>query len=418
MQNPQGVKQNKQWRVGYNQVVGAVFLTRESNPELVDQTNREGLVLGDAFIHLVAFAQKVVRFFERHHQQFERQKLPPALDSAPADDAKATSEAAAKAIADLSDLATRINILTGGQQSSADVVATGQQAEAALGRITTQLSLAVSRFESTIRQKDATLEQRQREKDTMANLASLGILAASFGHETLGWANAVAGNANLLQRDLNRGIFMVRPDVEAQIVRRLAALTTESVKIETFAGFALGNVAPGKRRRGPVSLKQVATEVFRVFERTFQQDKNVTPDLDDWSEGPCLIWAYRIDWESIFINLIVNAVWAMEKTPKDERRIRVRIEEDPELVRVTFEDSGFGFEAGTEDQLFDAGFSTKRNGVGEQEGTGMGLFIVKSFVTENSGGSIRAFPHGDLGGACFVLEAPRYYASSETRAEK
>ena len=74
IRNPGGVRAKGPWRVGYNQVVGAVFLTRERNPELVDQTNREGLVLGDAFTDLVAFAQRVVQFFERYHQEFERKK--------------------------------------------------------------------------------------------------------------------------------------------------------------------------------------------------------------------------------------------------------------------------------------------------------------------------------------------------------
>lgn len=42
VQNPQGVSQLG-WKIGYNQIVGAVFISRISNPELNDQTNREGL---------------------------------------------------------------------------------------------------------------------------------------------------------------------------------------------------------------------------------------------------------------------------------------------------------------------------------------------------------------------------------------
>ena len=61
MQNPDAVAGKSQpgtWRLGHNQVVGAVFISHEKNPELDDQTNREGLLQGRAFIHLRAFAEK------------------------------------------------------------------------------------------------------------------------------------------------------------------------------------------------------------------------------------------------------------------------------------------------------------------------------------------------------------------------
>ena len=72
--SPEGVAQDDKpgnWRVGYNQVVGAVFITREKNDQLLDQTNREGLVEGKAFAHLRVFAEESVRFFELNHQDFE-----------------------------------------------------------------------------------------------------------------------------------------------------------------------------------------------------------------------------------------------------------------------------------------------------------------------------------------------------------
>ena len=37
----------------------------------------------------------------------------------------------------------------------------------------------------------------------------------------------------------------------------------------------------------------------------------------------------------------------------------------------------------------------------------MGLFIVKSFVVENSGGTVRALAKGALGGATFILTVPK-----------
>ena len=56
--SPQGVAQEPLggWRVGYNQVIGAIFISREKNTALIDQTNRESIVEGLAFFDLRMFA--------------------------------------------------------------------------------------------------------------------------------------------------------------------------------------------------------------------------------------------------------------------------------------------------------------------------------------------------------------------------
>lgn len=119
-----------------------------------------------------------------------------------------------------------------------------------------------------------------------------------------------------------------------------------------------------------------------------------------------MIVGYPIDWESIFANLITNAMWAVTKH-QDQRKISFSITEDATHFNLVFDDSGFGLEAGTEERIFDAGFSTKRNHKGEQEGTGMGLYIVKSFVVDNSGGAVQSISKGPLGGARFILTVPK-----------
>jgi signal transduction histidine kinase len=126
------------------------------------------------------------------------------------------------------------------------------------------------------------------------------------------------------------------------------------------------------------------------------------PENDD-----CLILAYPADWESILVNLITNSVWAMEKKPKAHRMIRLTLAVDGGDCVLVFEDSGRGLEAGTEEQIFQPTFSTKRDEKGDVYGTGMGLTIVKSCVEENSGGTVRVRASGELGGAAFEIRVPR-----------
>lgn len=417
--NPEGVKQKGNWKLGYNQVVGAVFLTREKNQALIDQTNREGLVLGEPFRHLYIFAEKVLTFFEKQHQKYERtrsEKETPVPD--PTANAEEMTAAADAALKELGELTQKIeHLLVPGTTtpsidpaSSVDIGKTFER----VNLVNQALTKSVKALEDSVKLESKRRLQTEREKDTLANLASLGILAACFGHETSGWAGTVLANAGWLHRNLKGHLIMVTPTVEDQVLQVLADIGTDSKKLQTFAAFALGNVRPDKRRQRIFCVKELALEVFGVFADSLQYQKKIETDLSRVPSGQCPIRAYLIDWESIFANLITNAMWAITKH-HGPRKIRLSITEDADFYTITFDDSAFGLEAGTEDEVFDAGFSTKRNNKGEKEGTGMGLYIVKAFVEENTGGSIRAVANGELGGASFVITVPK--AAKQTNSD-
>jgi signal transduction histidine kinase len=403
--NPEGVKQKGNWKLGYNQVVGAVFLSRETNQALIDQTNREGLVAGRAFRQLYIFADKVLTFFEKQHQKFERSRIetPPQIPE-PSANTEESAAAADAALLQLSQLSQKIDQLL--SPTPSDNPPSREQIGQSLETVNQTLTRAVKALEVSAKQESTLRVQTEREKNTLANLASLGILAACFGHETCGWANTVQANAGWLNRNLVKHFFMVTPDVEESIIQVLTDLASDAGKLNTFADFALGNVRPDKRRQREFCVKEVALRVFAAFRESLQHQKHIDTDLSNVPAHKCMIVGYPIDWESIFANLITNAMWAVTKH-QDQRKISFSITEDAKHFNLIFDDSGFGLEAGTEERIFDAGFSTKRNHKGEQEGTGMGLYIVKSFVVENSGGTVQAISKGPLGGARFILTVPK-----------
>ncbi len=405
--NPEGVKQGGNWKLGYNQVVGAVFLGREKNQALIDQTNREGLVMGDPFRHLYIFAEKVLSFFEKQHQKFEkaRNKTQPPLPDEPSK-AKDSAETADAALKELSMLALKIDQLLSPAPGAAVAPLPAEKIGQSFERVNQTLAKSVKALEESVKQENQRRIKSEREKDTLANLASLGILAACFGHETSGWAGTLLANSGWLHRNLKKHFFMVTPDMEDKVLHVMTDIGTDSKKLQTFASFALGNVRPDKRRQREFCVKKVALEVFAVFRESLQHQKHIEIDLENVPPHQCLIRAYPIDWESIFANLITNAMWAITKH-NAQRKIRFCIDENTTHFTLTFDDSAFGLEAGTEEHIFDAGFTTKRNNKGEKEGTGMGLYIVKSFVEENTGGAVRAIANGELGGACFIITVPK-----------
>ncbi len=84
----------------------------------------------------------------------------------------------------------------------------------------------------------------------------------------------------------------------------------------------------------------------------------------------------------VFLNLLTNALDAMENEEKKEIRITERRE--GEYVRITIADSGCGIPAEDTGKVLDPFFTTK----GPTKGTGLGLSVSRTIVEEH-GGMIR-----------------------------
>jgi signal transduction histidine kinase len=93
----------------------------------------------------------------------------------------------------------------------------------------------------------------------------------------------------------------------------------------------------------------------------------------------------------VLLNLIMNGADAMSLLASGPRILRLSTRvESSDMILVSIEDSGTGFEAGLSDRIFDPLFTTKPNGMG------MGLAICKSIV-EGHGGRIWALPRSPNG---------------------
>src|SRR5690606_19122246 len=100
----------------------------------------------------------------------------------------------------------------------------------------------------------------------------------------------------------------------------------------------------------------------------------------------------------VMVNLVDNAVAAVEPINGAYVCIRTRLDRSVDLVKIEVEDNGPGIQAKSLQQIFEPYYSTK------EQGTGLGLAIVKKIV-EDHHGYIRAYRLSPQG-TKLVIELP------------
>lgn len=104
--------------------------------------------------------------------------------------------------------------------------------------------------------------------------------------------------------------------------------------------------------------------------------------------------------EHVLLNLIGNARDALEECGRDDKRIVVTLNRAGEWIVFEVSDTGGGIKQACFDRIFDPYFTTKTQG----KGSGIGLYIARTIIERNYGGSITAANGPD--GAVFTVKIP------------
>jgi len=406
VRSPGGIAQGG-WKVGPHQVIGAVFISKISNPGLIDQLNREGILEETPYEDLRATVLSFIEYFEREATRVARSQRDNPDKGSQADSLREEIEVhkakASQTLKAVDQLAKSVRTADNrGEQDSiaAKIEATVKEAENAIAET----------LEKT-KKLEGTLEEEKRElseeKNTLGNLASLGILTVAFGHEAVEKATNVSAGSRNLVRLLDQGYIELLRGSKKAFLRQVELIVKNTGFIQGFSEFSLGNIRVDKRKRRKLKISEPIHTVFNALKDSLRE-RNIEVDLTEVDTSIPSVRAFPIDWECIIVNFITNAINALDRTVgKANRRIRVvlRARQD-EQVELRFMDSGKGLESGSEDAIFEPMFSTRRNEKGDVIGTGMGLTLVKTFVEKHSGGSISFLSPGELGGAEFVIQVP------------
>lgn len=348
--------QNPTLRLSNNQIVASVGITGRGNPDLKDQTNREGIFESPGFANfrdaIIAILSKLEarRFEWRHRPEAEPKPLPGVFKQLE--------------IGAISDLVKRKY----GQDK--ELVAVVERTQAALGHGVKEVQKVVSRYR---------------------RLATLGQLVDVILHEGRTPVAAISNEAELLQMDAKES--------DAAGLKKLVAKRTGSIgKQTTILSALFSKIAPfsGRKRGRPedTTIEQVLEDAVLLLHKKVKDGKIASVDLP---KSKTVVIAHAADLQMIFINLLDNAIYWAQQVPEARRKIKVSLETKSGFPEILVSDDGPGVPKEHARSVFDPYFSLKPDGVG------LGLTIAGETATE-LGGGLELLADGPLRGATFKVK--------------
>ncbi len=269
--------------------------------------------------------------------------------------------------------------------------------------------------------KEAETQLVEQEK-----MASLGQLTAGIAHEINNPINFVTSNVRPLKRDVEILLDMV--NTFETISYSNASITEKEEQVKSIKDdidfdylkeeieHLLTGINEGASRTAEI------VKGLRIFSRLDEDDikrADINEGLDstiviinnllnnriklvkNYASLP-LVECYPGKLNQVFLNIITNAIYAINKKYNDQEggELTISTKFNENWVTIAIEDNGTGMDENTKKKLFEPFFTTKDVG----EGTGLGLSIAYNTITKHNG---RIVVNSELGkGTEFVIDIP------------
>lgn len=371
--SPQGPGQRLNgYRVRPNQVYGAVYISRLQNLLFQDKSSREGIQENDTFSLFKNLLISIVAVMERDRNIifFSLSELYKRTDEA--ERIKAEAREAAERIKKEKE-----------QPSSTDW----------------DFSEDAEKVARAFQVLEGEIEEKHEEIKILRSLASAGLITAAVAHELRGLENVLVTRNQELRS-------LIEPYIKESDLKGVKDAFNPYVLIKEmeqtdknlreWLSYALMPLKRDKRKRATIFLSEYFTALGDTWTNLLSERK-IELDIGSIDES-YRVKAFHIDLDTIFNNLVINSIESFARQKKTiKRKIQIRCLYGDDRYRIIYSDNGAGLDESFKknpDVVFEPQVTTKVDSEGKVVGTGMGMYLVKNTVEENSG-SVELLPATD-----------------------
>jgi PAS domain S-box-containing protein len=243
------------------------------------------------------------------------------------------------------------------------------------------------------RLSEEALVRARSELTQVARITTLAVLTASIAHEVNQPLSGIVTNASTCLRMLAAD----PPNVDG--ARETARRT---IRDGNRASEVITRLRALFSRKGSITesvdLNDAAREVIALLLSELQRNRVILQP--EFADDLPLVAGDRVQLQQVILNLVRNASDSMSGVDDRPRQLLIRTErEECDLVRLTVQDAGVGFDPQTADKLFEAFYTTR------SEGMGIGLSVSRSIIESLNGRLWATLNNGP--GATFSFSIPR-----------
>lgn len=335
------------WKVRNRQGQGTIYISRVENESILDKSSREGVIENEYFRALKDVILAIISIFERDRSYIGYTMR---LYSDKVGEKEKIKEAG-KNIAD--------GVLDKRQKKNISKKAVERQANT--------LAKAVKIYEEE-------REELISEIKLLRSLATNGLITTSIVHDLKGI------NAMLVNRvdSLNSAIEKKKTEL---VKRNINDLRKNDIFLKSWISVLTNQIKSDKRKRIKKDVYATIKDSIQVLEPILFQKKI---EIDFQCDEKLVYKKIFIsDFESIMYNLIINSIESFEKSKIDKRVIKIALETNDEFI-MYYNDNGKGLDAlfSNPYDIFNFGTTSKFDINGEQTGTGLGMYIIASTLSE------------------------------------
>jgi signal transduction histidine kinase len=350
-ENPAGVSHpSQQWKVRNLQGQGTLFISRVFNSDILDKSSREGIIENKVFQSLKSVIIAIISLFEK----------------------------------DRAYIGYNLKLYDDKINQNEVVKAEGRRIAKEINKTATKKMEAVSTPEATLAK---TVQiQAEKEKELIAEinsyrtLATNGLITTSIVHDLKSIQSTLKSRAQKLKGLIKRNDIELRDEM-------IEALRNNDLLLHSWISVITEQQKSDKRRRKKFNIADVIGNLINLMKPIFEFKQ-----IDVQYNKP----RYQInkralesDFDAILYNLLINSIEAFERNniSIDKRRIEISLEEKSDKIQLKYADNGPGISSIFKDpyDIFIYGETSKVDNSGKKIGTGMGMYIVSSTISEYNG---------------------------------